>query len=224
MVKMKTLLIFVSIIFFQFSYGQEKPDARTQDPAAEPYLEQISKLFDPAKALQIEFKYEIDTPEPPSKVSDYGSIIIKGDKYKLKTEDGEMYFNGKTLWVYNLAATEVYKSIPETESMDDMLMAPFRLIKDYKKYYKYRLKEEISLAGVNYVQVELYPVDLMTSYSIMRVLINKKSGLFYSFSMQQKNGIIYTIFSREIIKDVKISEGAFSWNSSLYPDVLEIEM
>jgi len=217
---MKIFLIITFISFFYDSYGQ----VLVQDAAAEPYLEEISKLFNPDKALQIEFQYEINTPVPPSKVTDYGSIIIKGEKYKLKTEDGEMYFNGKTLWVYNLAAKEVYKSIPETESMDGMLLAPFRLIKDFRKYYKYQLKDEITHSGINYVQIELFPIDLKTSYSIMRILVNKKTGMFYSFSMQEKNGIIYTIYSREIIKDIKISEGTFSWSASLHPDVLEIEM
>jgi outer membrane lipoprotein-sorting protein len=219
--------IFISVIFsiiFTSAFGQKDSETLVQDPLAEPYLEQISKLFNPDKALQIEFKYEVESPDPPSKVSDYGSIIIKGEKYKLRTDDGEMYFNGKVLWIYNIAATEVYKSVPEAESMDDMLLSPFRLVKDFKTYYKYRLKEELVLAGTTYVQVELYPKDLETSYSIMRVLISKKSGLFYSFSMQQKNGVMYTIFSREIIKDVKVSESAFSWNPTLNPDVLEVEL
>jgi outer membrane lipoprotein-sorting protein len=219
---MKTILLSIFIVFSLTVFSQTNPDI--QDAAAEPFLEDISKLFNSAKALQIEFKYEIETPEPPSKVSDHGSIIIKGDMYKLKTDEGEMYFNGKTLWVYNVAATEVYKSIPASESMDDMLLAPFRLIKEYKKYYKYKLKEDVNLAGVTYVQIELYPIDLNTSYSIMRLLIDKKTKGLYSFGMQQKSGVHYTIFSKDIIRDVKISESAFSWNKTLYPDVLEVEM
>ena len=220
---MKTLILIFFVFFYTLNFGQTN-DAMVQDPNAEPYLEQLSKMFDPSKALQIEFKYEVETPEPPSKVSDYGSIIIKGEKYKLKTDDGEMYFDGKTLWVYNIEASEVYKSIPETESMDNMLLAPFRLIKDYRNYYKYNLRDDISIAGSAYVQIELYPKDLKTSYSIMRLLINKKTGDLFSFSMQQKNGILYTIYSREVIKDVKISESAFTWNPSLHTDVLEVEM
>ncbi len=220
---MKTLILPFFVFFYTLSFGQTN-DAMVQDPGAEPYLEQLSKMFDPSKALQIEFKYEVETPEPPSKVSDYGSIIIKGEKYKLKTDDGEMYFDGKTLWVYNIEASEVYKSIPETESMDNMLLAPFRLIKDYRNYYKYNLRDDISIAGSAYVQIELYPKDLKTSYSIMRLLINKKTGDLYSFSMQQKNGILYTIYSREVIKDVKIAESTFTWNPSLHTDVLEVEM
>ncbi len=217
----------LSLIFVCLSYNlsaQTGSQTSVQDIAAEPYLDVISQLFNPAKAIQIEFKYEVTTPEPPSKVTDHGSIIIKGDKYKLKTDDGEMYFNGKTLWVYNISATEVYRSIPATESMDDMLMAPFRLIKDYKKYYKYRLMDDVVVSGTNYAQVELYPIDLNTSYSIMRMLVDKKSRILFSFSMQQKSGVLYTIFTKEIIKDVKISETAFSWNGTLYPGVLEIEM
>lgn len=220
---MKTLILIFFVFFYTLNFGQTN-DAMVQDPNAEPYLEQLSKMFDPSKALQIEFKYEVETPEPPSKVSDYGSIIIKGEKYKLKTDDGEMYYDGKTLWVYNIEASEVYKSIPETESMDNMLLAPFRLIKDYRNYYKYNLRDDISIAGSAYVQIELYPKDLKTSYSIMRLLINKKTGDLFSFSMQQKNGILYTIYSREVIKDVKISESAFTWNPSLHTDVLEVEM
>jgi outer membrane lipoprotein-sorting protein len=221
---MRPVFLFAFLALSIVSHGQSDQDALNQDLNAEPILKSISELFDPANALQIEFKYDVDTPEPPSKVTDYGSIIIKGDKYKLKTDDGEIYFNGKTLWVYNLEATEVYKSVPETESMDDMLLAPFRLIKDYKKYYKYRLKDEVNLSGVIYSQVELYPINLKTSYSILKVLVNKKTGILYSFSMQQKSGILYTIYSREIIKNVKISESAFSWDSSLHPDVLVVEM
>ncbi|MCB8995213.1 MAG: outer membrane lipoprotein carrier protein LolA [Bacteroidales bacterium] len=221
---MKIHYIVFFLLFFSSALAQTNKDALVQDPAAEPFLEQISKLFDADKALQIEFKYEVESAEPPSKVSDYGSIIIKGNKYKLKTDDGEMYFNGKTLWVYNIAAKEVYSSIPSGENMDDMLLSPFRLIKDFKTYYKYRLKEDVNMNGISYTQIELYPKDLNTSYSIMRILVNKKNGVFYSFSMQQKNGVHYTIYSREIIKDLKIPESTFSWNASLYPDVLEVEM
>lgn len=217
-------IIILAVFSPLFLYSQTDTDALVQDPDAEPYLNDISRLFNPEKALQIEFKYEVMSPEPESSVTDYGSIIIKGDKYKLKTDGGEIYFNGTTLWVYNVEATEVYKSIPGTETMDDMLLSPFRLIKDYKKYYKYRLVEDVVHNGTSYAQVELYPKDLETSYSILRVLMAKKSGIFYSISMQQKNGMIFTVFSQDIIRDIKISESAFSWNPSLYPDVLEIEM
>lgn len=221
---MKSIILLVFVFASSVCFAQDAKQSVVQDIAAEPYLDDISKLFNPAKAIQIEFKYEVTTPEPPSKVTDHGSIIIKGDKYKLKLDDGEMYFNGKNLWVYNVAAAEVYRSVPTGENMDEMLMAPFRLIKDFKKYYKYRLMDDVLLSGTNYVQLELYPIDLNTSYSIMRVLIDKKTRVLYSFAMQQKSGVVYTIFTKEIIKDVKISETAFSWNASLYKDVLEIEM
>lgn len=221
---MKIFLLLVFSAFITSTYGQNEPDATMQDVNAEPYLGQISQFFNPAKAIQIEFKYEITTPEPPSKLTDHGSILIKGDKYKLKIEEGEIYFNGKNLWVYNENAKEVYKSIPDTENMDNMILAPFRMIKDYKAYYKYRLKEDLQISGTLYAQVELYPIDLHTSFAKMRILINKKTGKFFSFSMQQKSGILYTIYTEEIITDVKINDNAFSWDKTLFPDVLEVEM
>jgi outer membrane lipoprotein-sorting protein len=221
---MKRILLLLAVYNFLNSSGQDDMNVIIQDVAAEPYLEQISKLFNPDRAFQLEFKYDIETPEPPSIVSDYGSIIIKGDKYKLKTEDAEIYFNGKTLWVYNINSAEVYRSIPSGVNMDEMLLSPFSLIKEYKKYYKYSLKEEVILSGTAFVNIELYPKDLNSSCSIFKVVVNKKNGTLYSSSLHKKDGIIYTVYFREFIKDIKISESTFSWNPELYPGVLEIEM
>ena len=221
---MKFIPVFALLLSVIAANAQNEGREIIQDPAAEPFLEQISSLFNPGSALQLEFRYEVETPDPPSKVADNGSIIIKGDKYKLSTEDGEMYFNGKNLWVYNKSAAEVYKSVPEGESMDEMLLSPFRLIKEYRKYYKYSLKNDVTVTGTVYAQIELYPMDLQTSYSIMRVLVNRKTGAFYSFSMQQKNGVIYTIYSKDIIKNIKIPESTFSWDKAANPDVLEVTM
>lgn len=217
------LLIFFSACMYS-THGQNKPDATMQDVNAEPYLGQIAQFFNPAKAIQIKFKYEITNLEATSKITDNGSIIIKGDKYKLKIDEGEIFFNGTHLWVYNESSKEVYKSIPDTGNLDNMMLAPFRMIKDYKTYYKYRLKEDLQISGTEFAQVELYPIDLHTSLAILKILINKKTGKYFTFSMQQKSGIVYTIYSQEIITDVKINDNAFSWDKTLFPDVLEVEM
>ena len=221
---MKNLIYLFLIFIFQYSFPQKNNENLIQDINAEPYLEQISKLFDPSRTIQIEFRYEIITPEPPSQVSDMGSIIIRGENYKLRTNDGEIFYNGKYLWVYNVEAKEVYKSIPSGENMNDMLLAPFRLIKDFRKYYKYQLKDDINQSGDVYAQIELYPMDLNTVFSIMRILVNKKTGSLYSFSMQQKDGVVYKILTKDIIKNVKISNDIFTWDPNLNPDVLEVEM
>lgn len=212
------------ILYFLFLPKVYSQDVNVQDPAAEIYLNSLSALFDPQKAFQIEFKYEVENKVEGTKVSDYGSVIFKGNKYKLKLEDGETCFNGEKIWVYNKEAAEVYVSVPDKDNSEQTLLDPFRLLSKYKDYYKYRLKGETRLNQNTYVNIELYPKNLETSYSILRLMTHKKTGELYSFEMQQKNGVVYRITVTERITQVKINDSIFTWNSADYPDVLEIEM
>jgi outer membrane lipoprotein-sorting protein len=221
---MKILLTFFLLVFSFFFSAYSQNISNVQDPAAEPYLNSLSKLFDPQKAFQVEFKYEVESKAEGTKVNDYGSVIIKGQKYKLNLEDGEMYYNGEKLWVYNKAAGEVYSSFPKGDNIDQMILDPFRLLSKYKEYYKYRLKDDVMITEKQYVHLELYPKNLETSYSILRIYINKKNGELFSLELQQKNGVFYRIYVSEIINPIKMDDSAFSWNASAHPDVLEIEM
>jgi len=221
---MKPRYLFI-LLFSVYSFPADAQNiVDIQDPAAEPYLNSLSKLFDPEKAYQIEFRYEVESKIEGSKVSDYGSVIIKGQKYKLKLEDGEMYYNGEKIWVYNKESAEVYTSIPEKDNPEQMLLDPFRLLSMYKVYYKYRLKGEITMNQNQYINIELYPKNLETSYSILRVWINKKTRDLYSFEMQEKKGVIYKITVIERITPVNVDDSVFIWNPADHPDVLEIEM
>ncbi len=195
-----------------------------QDPAAEIYLDALAKLFSPEKTCQIEFKYEIESKMDGSKVNDYGSVIIKGQKYKLKLEDGESYYNGEKLWIYNKEAGEVYVSIPDKSNSEPMLINPFRLLSKYKEYYKYQLTGESNKDGIIFVNIELYPKVLETDYSIIKLTINKKTNTLFILELQQKKGTVYKIYVNEIIPMLKVDDSAFSWDVTANPDVLEIEL
>jgi outer membrane lipoprotein-sorting protein len=196
----------------------------TQDPAAVPYLENISENFQAEEAYQVEFRYEIYSAMHDARVSDYGSIIVDENKYKLKTEDTEVYYNGEYLWVHNIEAGEVYKSVPVEGDPDQMLSDPFRLLGNYQKYYKYLFKGEKTIAGNVFFQIDLYPEDLNAGYSTLRIFCTEGGNEVHSIVLKQKNGTEITAFINEIIKDIKIPESTFSWNAEENPDVLLIEM
>ena len=220
--KISYLYIFLSIFFLPVS-GQKEPVA-VQDPLAEPILDKVAAMFSSDKAYHIEFRYEVESKADNYKVEDYGSVIIKGNNYKLKTEDGEVFYNGKRMWTYSPVNEEVYVSTPDPENMDQMMIVPFVLLNNYKNYFKYRLKGEKTANSKIFYEVDLYPIDLNSSYSIIRIQTEKSSGRLHSFSLQQKNGVTYNIFITELISNVKISPDTFEWNKNLYPKVLIIEL
>jgi outer membrane lipoprotein-sorting protein len=215
--------LYIALLLFPIYLEAQEP-VKTQDPAAEPYLDNISGNLRTDEAYQVEFRYEIYSAREDARVGDFGSIIIKDNKYKLKTEDSEVIYNGEFLWVYNKIAAEVYKSQPEEGNSDQMLADPFRLLGNYKEYYKYQLKGKKKIDGTEFTEIDLYPVDLDAGYSYLRILCNQGGKNIHSISMRQKNGTEITVFINEIVRDLKIPESIFSWDPETYPDVLLIEM
>lgn len=219
---MKVLFPFYFILIPFITMGQDP--VHTQDPNAEPYLEKISENFRTGEAFQVEFRYEIYSARQDAKVGDFGSIIVKDSMYKLTTEDSEVIYNGKYLWIYNKLTEEVYRSEPEEGDLDQMLADPFRLLGSYKEYYKYLYKGKKTIAGTEYSEIDLYPVSLESGYSYLRILCRAMGDKIYSLSMHQKNGTEITAYLTDLIEGIKVPDSVFSWNPEDYPDVLLIEM
>ena len=219
---MKIILLYILILIPPFTKAQET--IKTQDPAAEPFLDNIAENFRSDEPYQVEFKYEVYSAMEDATVGDYGSIIIKDNKYKLRTEDTEVLYNGQFLWIHNLLAAEVYKSEPDEGSMDQMLADPFRLLGNYSEYYKYLYKGEKEAAGMKWSEIDLYPENMETGYSILRILCNEKGKNIHSIILKQKNGAEITAYINDIIRDIKVSDSIFMWNKEANPDVLLIEM
>ncbi len=219
---MKSIIYFCLLVLPASIFAQDSIQA--QDPEAEPFLEIIAGKFKTTEPYQVEFRYEIYSAMHDARVTDYGSIIVKGNMYKLKTEDTEVIYNGKHLWVYNPEAGEVYKSEPEEGNPDQMLADPFRLLGEYKKHYKYLYKGEKNIAGNTFFQIDLYPENLDANYSLLRILCTEGEYDVHSITMKQKNGTEITAYINDLIKNIKIPESTFVWNEEAHPDILLIEM
>lgn len=217
-------IIQIFILFMSSFTAYSQGEIKSQDPLAEPYLENIAKNFRTDQAYQAEFRYEIYSSVEDARVGDYGSIIVKKNMYKLRTEDTEVLFNGQNLWVYNRESAEVYKSTPLEGDMDQMLADPFRLLGNYREYYKYHFKGEKKIEGLSYSEIDLYPIDLEAGYSILRIVCRNNGENIYSISLKQKNGTEITAFITDIIHNLSISDTLFSWDERANPDVLVIEM
>lgn len=221
---MSRLISFLIILLFINPVSAQKGTIAVQDPLAEPALDQLAATFSSENAYHIEFRYEIESRADNYKTEDYGSVIVKGNKYKLKTEDAEVIYNGTKMWTYSPENMEVYVSTPDSGNMDQMLLAPFILLSHYKEFFKYRFQGERKINSKLYSDIELYPIDLDCNFSILRIQTDKATGKLYSFVLQQKNGVFYTVYINEMISNVKISNGTFEWKKELYPDVLVIEL
>lgn len=222
---MMKIIYFLIILIIPFStMSGQKESVTVQDPMAEPFLDKLADTFSSENTYNIEFKYEIESKVDNYKTEDYGSVIVQGKKYKLKTDDAEVYYNGTTMWTYNLENKEVYVSTPEPDNLDQMILVPFVLLMHYKDYFKYRYIGEKKINSKIINEIDLYPINLDGSFSIFKIKTEKSTGRIYSFVVQQKNGFYYNVFINEMIPSVKVTSDTFEWRKELHPDVLIIEL
>jgi len=222
---MKNIIITIVFLLILQANGMGQDETElVSDPQARPYLEKLSERFSMDNAFQVEFRYVIHSTMEDTRVTDYGSIIIKKDQYKLKTDDAEIYYDGTQLWSYNTQAGEVYLSEPSEENVDQLLADPFRLLAAYEEYFKFRLREETTISEENYQVIDLYPKNRNLNYSILRLRINGNGSELHSLLVKQKNGIDIEIFINELITNLKVPDATFVWDKEAHPDIPVIEL
>ena len=132
-----------------------------------------------------------------------GSIIIKGDKYRLTSADTTVYFDGKTMWTYVQEDNEV--TITEPDSEDDnfsaILPSVFTL---YNRDFKYLYRGETTIDGTAMHEIDLFPKNLDQPYSRIKLFIAKSTEQLAIISSIGKDGVDYSVFLKNLVGNTEI--------------------
>ena len=193
------------------AYGQ-------QDPVAGKILDRFSEKALSAPAVTMTFDLTIiDTPEETEETLQ-GKAVISEGKYKLEMPDNIIWFNGEALWTYTPDVEEVTISEPDTAD-ETFVSNPETLFTLYREGYKYRFIEESQEGSI----IDLYPEDLTTEFSRIRLIIGKEADLKEA-EYRRKDGI--TLFVKVKTYDLKKDYPAsfFLFDPARYPGVEVIDM
>lgn len=195
------------------SYAQEQ-----SDPQAKKYLDAMAKDFKVIKSAQIDFKLTIDIPEQEQDIQQ-GSLLQKDDKYVLKTKAQEIYSNGELVWLYNVRDNAVQINNAE-EGEDSGFMSPTAIFTSYENgEYIYAITDEPTEGGVKKVQIDFKPVDRNSEYAKMTLYIVKATKKIDRMTIFGKDASRFTMEILDMKKNVKLSDKAFDFDASAYPDV-----
>jgi outer membrane lipoprotein-sorting protein len=208
----KILLIFISIPLF----GQPKPIKpiviSENDPEAEKILNSFNSKYQKLKSYSFDFSVHISDLEAKTKESYNGVYKNKGAKFFLKLKDLDVFTNGKMYYSANYKSKEVQIQDYNQNLKKDL---PFEQINNYKKKYKYRVKEVLDK---NRKVIELVPLNKNNPIFKIDVAIQTQSNQLKSIKVYEKSGyrILYTI--SKLKENEKISDAEFDFNSKNYSD------
>lgn len=203
---MKNLLLIAILIVFSVS------GIAQNDKKATAILDEVSVKTKSYKTIKIDFTYAMDNAKEKIHDKFKGTLVSKGDKYKLTAAGQDVISDGKTIWTYLKDANEVQIN---NVGDDDDSFTPTKMLSGYTKDFKSKFIEE---KGNDQV-IELYPLQKGKTFTKVRLTIDKAKKQISRFVIYDRSGSTFSYIVDKFVADQPIADTIFSFNKVEHPGV-----
>lgn len=207
------ILIASLILTGQLTFAQSKKNA-------EDILRQVSEKTKSFSSIRISFTYNMDNPSAKVHESETGTLLVKGDQYRLDIAGQKVISDNRTVWTYIGEANEVQINAVEE---DESVLTPTRLLTSYSEDYKSKLVGEIMKDGRGQYVIELKP-NADKSFTRVELNIDKELFRITRIAIQDKSGNTFSYLVNKFEPDVTVKDNDFIFNQKDYPGVEVIDM
>ncbi len=203
---MKNLVLLATIVLLSYT-GFTQTDKK-----ASAILDEVSVKTKSFKTIRIDFTYAMDNVKEKIHDKFKGTLLSKGDKYKLTAAGQDVISDGKIVWTYLKDANEVQVN---NISTDDDSFTPTKLLSGYGKDFKSKFIEE---KGNDQI-IELYPLKKGKSFTKVQLTIDKNKKQISKFVIYDRSGSTFSYIVDKFISDQAIGDTVFSFNKAEHPGV-----
>jgi outer membrane lipoprotein-sorting protein len=216
------LSVLAGIVAAASCFGQNNSLGHS-DPEAKKVLDKASAKIKSFKAIEANFTLEVQDDQGNSQGVKKGTILMKGNKYKVNLTGQEIYNDGKTNWTYDKSANEVTITRPDPSS--NSLASPQTLLTNfYDKDFLYKMNGEQKMGGKTVQEIEMTPTDKTRNFHKVYLYIDKKSHMVTSGKLLDKNGNRYIYTLNNLNGKASISDASFVFDKSKHPGVEEVDL
>jgi len=214
---MKKIGFTLITLFFVFN-------AFTQNaPLGKEVVKKFSDKMQNLQSLSATFTFTLENLKEKITDSHDGKIVVKGNKYYLELMGMEIFFDGVEKWQFIKEANEVTVSKPEKVEggfFDD----PTKLFKSYEKNFKSKFIGEKNVRGKELYELELYPIDLDATYSILKLQFAKRTLEPELIKYQGKDGNNYIIKVKIFKSNIPVKDDKFTFDQKKHKNVEVVDM
>lgn len=143
-------------------------------------------------------------------------LIIAKNKYRLSSDEIEVWYDGATQWSYSSQDKEV--SITEPTDEELLESNPFTIISNYKTAYTYR-----RLAG-DKNEIELVAKNKMSVVRKAVITIDEKTSLPSKLIVTMSNGHTFSANVTSAVEGKALPSSTFIYNKEKYPAQTTIDL
>jgi outer membrane lipoprotein-sorting protein len=214
---MRTIIVF--LVFFSLCF----PLAAQQDPEAKVILDRMAEKLKQCPSILSDFSLIVFDHKENKKNTSNGTILIKGDKYKVASGGTTVYYNGTTMWTYAEDDNEVTITEPDSQD-DDLLSNPAKVFTFYERDFKYLYRGETTIDSTLMDEIDLFPRDLDQPYSRFKVFIAQHTGQLAILSAIGKDGVDYSVFLKNMVTNKVFPDAVFTFEPSKHKRITVVDM
>lgn len=210
--KITAPILFILISFICFSAPAKAENARS-------ILDKTAGKLKGSGGLQATFEA---TSYKGSAISGNtsGTISVKGNKFKITSQQMTTWFDGKTQWSLMAGSDEAYVSTPTAAELQSI--NPYSFVNLYKKGYNLQMSTT-DYNGKSCYEIRLTAQQKSSSISEMRIVIDKMSYWPLSVRVKQRGNWV-RIRVGGISSGKNWDDKFFRFNKTDFPDVEIIDL
>lgn len=205
----KIYLPFLTVIlFFNLAFAQN-------DPNAKKVLDGVSAKVKAFKGISANFTIKSVSGKGKDNGAKTGTIVIKGQKYRLKQGKNEIICDGVSIYNFDGNKT-ITKSLLEESNQT---LSPQNLLSNfYDKDFNYKL---ISSAG-NFHEIEMTPIDKRKSFQKVNIYVDKTKNMIIKAKVLDKSNNVLEFILSNLNTNAALPDANFQFVRSKYPKDAEI--
>lgn len=180
-------------------------------------LDKAAATYEQSNGISASFALHVRGGVQDMAESFEGTIQMKGDKFTLITPDMQIWYDGKTQWVYQPRYEEVYVSEPSGQDLQ--MSNPMLLLRSYKNDFNARyIGQSTAANGRTAYDIELLPKK---KGDIVRISlqVEKSSSFPARIVMEDKNKMVTTIQIDRLATQINQPDQFFAFDPENHPDV-----
>lgn len=229
---MKNILLLVAFLSIHAAtFAQSTPtlskDKNTfsqsvdSDPQATAILEKLRTRYEGFTSMAADFSLTLEIPDEGKEVQQ-GTLVQKGDKYRLDLETQSIYNDGDALYLYLKNNNEVQiNDIPSEEEAEEAgILSPKDILRIYEKgNYVYALTNQYAAKGKLIQEIEFKPLDKDSEYNKLRLAVDKKTNDVVSIIAFGKDNSRYTLAISKLTPNPTYDDTYFKFDEKKFPGV-----
>jgi len=222
MKKLFTLFAAASLVFSAGAQKATSANPVSNDAAAKKVLDAVSAKFKTYTAPQATFTYKIENAAGKALSTKKGSVIMKGNKYRVSIPGMEIFSDGRTSWNLDKGANEV--TVKDADGGGGELTPQKLFTNFYDKDFLYKLNGEKKEGGKTLQEIELTPTNKSRPYHKVYVWIDKATKTFYSARILEKSGNRYSYTINSFKPGTAVADATFTFDKKKYPGVEVVDL